>query len=567
MLPSPTVDVQAPNGRRIVLRPAVDLRCLPGLSRAGLAAVAVLAAIFLVTSVNRLNHTDLWGHLNFGRWMVEHGRLPTADPFRPSAPAGPFVNIPWLAQVLGYACHQALGLEGLVLAHALLVTLTSAVLMLAVRARRVSLGWAAVAAIVAYGLATPIIGTIRPQLFGMLGFALVLYGISLLPTHRSVLLWVPLVLALWANLHGSFAMGLAVLGCQALGSSWPLIRKRLPERLFGEPSFAAPSPACERGAALSWLLLLLATLASCLNPYGPWLLASVAGFSGNQNLEGISEWRMMTPASLSGVLYFASLLIGLLLLGVSRGMSREEAALTPGPSPASGRGELSAVSELSWRVSATEVLLLACFGLVALTAIRMLVWWALVWPWIMAPHAAAVLTRWRGTDVAPDCGKSEESDAPAEAIQRLVFAVVLVGLVVWWSPPTRALCVGRGRPDAQVLSNDTPRELADWMQAHRISGRIFAPMDWADYLVWRNGPAIEPMVHSHVHLITPEVWQDFLAIDAGKPDWLSVADRHRLRYLVISRLRHEHLAQLIIASPRCRIVNQDRQAILTAILP
>lgn len=125
------------------------------------------------------------------------------------------MNIPWLAQVWGYGCHQALGLEGLVLGHALLVALTAMVLIVAVRARDAGAGCGALAAGLAYVLALPIVGTIRPQLFGMLAFALTLYGISLLPTRRSVLLWLPVVFGLWANLHGSFAMGLIALGCYA----------------------------------------------------------------------------------------------------------------------------------------------------------------------------------------------------------------------------------------------------------------------------------------------------------------------------------------------------------------
>ena len=79
---TPTVDVRAPNGGRIVLRPVVRLERFPGISGGTMAAVLVLCAVFLATSVYRLNHTDLWGHLNFGRWIVQHDRLPEADPFR-----------------------------------------------------------------------------------------------------------------------------------------------------------------------------------------------------------------------------------------------------------------------------------------------------------------------------------------------------------------------------------------------------------------------------------------------------------------------------------------------------
>ena len=81
-LQPPTVDVQAPNGRRVVLRPVIAEGWIPRTSRGGLAVAVVLCATWLATGVNRLNHTDLWGHLSFGRWIVEHRALPQSDPFR-----------------------------------------------------------------------------------------------------------------------------------------------------------------------------------------------------------------------------------------------------------------------------------------------------------------------------------------------------------------------------------------------------------------------------------------------------------------------------------------------------
>lgn len=534
-LPAPTLDIRAPNGGRTVLRPLVRLERLPGLSRGGLAAVAVLSAIFLVTSVNRLNHTDLWGHLNFGRWIVTHGRLPVEDPFRSFARAEPFVNLYGLAQVLGYACHEAFGLEGLVLAHALVVTVTAALIVLATRARGVSTGWAAAAAAASYVLALPIVGTIRPQLFGMLAFSATLYGLTQLPRRPATLFWLPAVFALWANLHGSFPIGLALLGCYALGHSWSV------GAALGEKTKAAPGSLLRLSAGLwsepsvrrAWWAALLAAAAVGANPYGYDLLRFAAGFSANTNLDCISEWRPMTVYSFSGVLFFGSLVVSAVLLRRSR---------RP--------------------ISATEILVATVFGTLALSAIRMLIWWALVWPWVVAPHAAAASRR-RSEDSAVREGQTHQE--PAEAVQRLLFAGLIVAGVIWWAPPTHALCSGRARQDESILSSDTPEKLAAWIQSHRIEGRIFAPMDWADYLVWRTHGAVEPLVHSHVHLIAADVWRDFLLLDQGTSDWKHVAESYGLKYLVLSSQRHRQWVILVAGDPGCRVLYQDRQALLVEI--
>lgn len=520
---SPTVEIEAPNGGRIELRPAVALDRVPGLSRAGLAAVVALGAIFLGTSLHRLNHTDLWAHLSFGRWIVEHGELPSADPFRWDAAAQGFLNVPWLSQVLGYLWHQAFGLEGLVLAHAALVALSAAGVMLAVRRRRVSTGWAVTAGVAAMVLALPILGTIRPQLFGMVGLAVTLAAIARLPDRRDPLFWLPLVFILWANLHGSFAIGLVALACFAVGGTWDA------RRSTAGPAAPWRDPAVRR----AWAALALALAASCINPLGIKLLVGVAGFAGSSNLEGISEWRPMVLESLSGVLFFGSLLAtGLLLRSSPR------------------------------RISACEILLVLAFGLASLVAIRMLLWWALTWPWVVAPHAAASWARYRGIRQ----GNGERSPAdPAAAAKRTCVAAVVIGLTVWWSPATFGLITGRSRPEASVLSVGTPKGVADHIEKLGLSGRIFAPLDWADYLMWRADGRIEPLVYSAVHLTGPDVWRDFLRIRSGAEAWLTVADRYGLSLLLIDRERNGRLAARAVSHPRCRVLYEDRQALLVKI--
>ncbi len=518
--PPPTLDIRAPNGGRVVLRPVIGLDRLPGLSRDGLAAVLVLCAVFLATSVYRLNHTDLWGHLNFGRWMVEHRALPQADPFRPPDAGVTFLNVPWLGQVLGYLCHERLGLEGLVLAHVALVTLTAALLALAVRARGASLGWGAAAAAAGYLLALPVLGTIRPQLFGMVAFAATLWAVARLAAHRSdPLWWLAPLFALWANLHGSFLMGLAVLACHAAGLTWEALRRGKDEK---EPGFAP--------ARRAWLALTVAIAACCLNPLGPKLLWAVAGFAGEGNLEGISEWRAMTIDSLSGVLFLASALVTAVLLRWS-----------------------------PRRVWPEEVLLLAVFGLASLGAIRMLAWWALAWPWVMAPHAAASWILYRR--IGPP-----EADRPGTpAAWRTLMACAAVLITLWWAPPTNAILSGQTRSNSAVLSRDTPEGLADELAARGIRGRIYAPMDWADYLIWRSGGDVQPLVYSHVHLIGADVWRDFLALDAGADDWLAIADRHGLEHLVVATARSPRLAAAVASNPRCRVLYRDRQGMVVEI--
>jgi hypothetical protein len=148
---------------------------------------------------------------------------------------------------------------------------------------------------------------------------------------------------------------------------------------------------------------------------------------------------------------------------------------------------------------------------------------------------------------------------------RLAIAGAIVLATVWWAPPTYSLITGRARPAEAILSNDTPKALADWIEEQRVSGPMFAPMDWADYLIWRTHGAVEPLVFSHVHLTEPDLWSDFRRIRGADAGWREAVDRHGLQYLVLSRDRNGQLAALTSREPGFERLYEDPQALLMAI--
>jgi hypothetical protein len=87
--------------------------------------------------------------------------------------------------------------------------------------------------------------------------------------------WLLPLMALWANLHGGFVLGLALMAPMALDAVWNA------------------KPALRKSLALRWALFAAAALAaSCLTPYG-WdaLLAARRILNLGAALELIGEWR------------------------------------------------------------------------------------------------------------------------------------------------------------------------------------------------------------------------------------------------------------------------------------
>ena len=64
------------------------------------ALLAALGVLALRAALGDVTGEDLWWHLATGRFIIEHGAIPTRDVFSWTHPGARWVNQEWLAQVL-----------------------------------------------------------------------------------------------------------------------------------------------------------------------------------------------------------------------------------------------------------------------------------------------------------------------------------------------------------------------------------------------------------------------------------------------------------------------------------
>ncbi len=190
---------------------------------------ALVALCPFVIAIHPLANNDLPMHLAVGEWIVEHGTLPARDPFSFTAGHPLWVPHEWLASLLFVAVERAGGLLGLVALSAGL----AAILALAHRAVMERLG---------VGLTTHLLWAIpmwlvvgervvlRPHLPALaLTFAVWWCLLRARDDARSLAL-LPVLLAVWVNLHGSFLMGFGIVALDLVvfGRGHPLpLRPRL----------------------------------------------------------------------------------------------------------------------------------------------------------------------------------------------------------------------------------------------------------------------------------------------------------------------------------------------------
>src|SRR5438093_10478259 len=169
--------------------------------------LATLAILALYAASQDVTGEDLWWHLATGRYILEHGEIPTRDVFSFTYAGAPWFNQEWLAQVLFFDLFRRGGGTALVAFKVLVAaSLFPAAAWLGWR-RSGSWLLSAGPAIAAAFVCRPFLD-IRPQLFSFVGLLAV---VAIVDAHRrgahaTLLALLPPTMALWSNLHASFIL-------------------------------------------------------------------------------------------------------------------------------------------------------------------------------------------------------------------------------------------------------------------------------------------------------------------------------------------------------------------------
>jgi hypothetical protein len=226
--------------------------------------IPLLSLMAILLSATRTD-PDLWGHVRFGLDWLAARQLPSIDPYSFTQDR-PWVNHEWLSEALMAAAFKAGGSAGLVAMK--MVVVSGALFVLWRRLRGSSPLIVAVTLTTAAVAALPLTATLRPQIWSLLALALLvpLLGVDAPPARRMV--ESALLFGLWANLHGGWITGGAVL---ALHIAIRTLR--------------APRQAP------AWIALGATSLAATLvNPYGIGLWRFLAS-TVRASRPDITEWR------------------------------------------------------------------------------------------------------------------------------------------------------------------------------------------------------------------------------------------------------------------------------------
>jgi hypothetical protein len=262
-------------------------------------AAAVLVVVFAVRA-KLLNDPDVYWHVATGKWIFANG-FPDADPFSATLAGAPWIAKEWLSQV-AYALAYRLGGWAMVAVLAALAFAAS----FAVLARALQRNLAPIPLLVglsaAFVLAAPH-ALARPHMLAMPVMILWVAGLAraLDDERPPPFALLPLMVA-WANLHGSFLLGILLAGAAAL-----------------EAVVAARTADERRRSFLDWGLFGLASLAAaCITPYGARTAAAALDVLGlGEALTSVVEFR---PPDFSKPSALETILLAAIGLGIWRGV-------------------------------------------------------------------------------------------------------------------------------------------------------------------------------------------------------------------------------------------------------
>ncbi|MFN0121019.1 MAG: hypothetical protein ACKV2V_11005 [Blastocatellia bacterium] len=480
---------------------------LPSLS--GFCLLLTLAML-LANAWRFLQDSDTGWHIRAGDLIRRTGAAPRVDTFSHTMPGHEWLAWEWLTEALMSWLHAHYGLAGLVAMAMLTLCLSYGWLCRMMIARGADAFIATALTLLGAMISLPH-WLARPHLLSIPLLLLWLWMVETWRAHRGAGAWrgqlifaLPPLLAIWANLHGAFAVTLPMLTIYALGeileTGW---RGNVRETLR-----AAATRTWFIAGALCWL----ATLAT---PYGIRLYGHLWEYlSDRELLARIDEFQSPDFHTVDGRLIEILLLLAALALG--RALTQRRF---------------------------TEAGLLVFWAHLTLQAQRHAMLAVLVMAPIMATHLTAL-----ATTMADRVGFRAW-----RAIRRWYRGILTIdrqlnGAGVLIAATVFLLWLGSGRPAAltekllqpQFDNRRLPVKAADFLAAklstNELPGNLYAPDQFGGYLLYRFPAQIKVFMdgRSDFYRRGP-VFDDYQRISGLAPGWNTLLDRYRVGWMLLRR--------------------------------
>jgi len=479
--------------------------------------LVALVGIFVFVNTHPIRPHDFWWHITIGREILATGKIPTTDIYSYTAAGQPYASYQmfWLMEIILYGIYKLGGPALVIFIHSLMISAAYGVIFWL--CKRASNSWRIGAFSVLFAAALGLNDwNVRPQ-----GITFLLASLFLLAIyqyrkrrHWGWLVVLPLGMLIWVNSHGTFLIGLVLVGIWLGQEIWEVIRARQ----------SGAGAMTVKGLYVPVIATIITILACLLNPRGLGIINYLTTLTGNsvvQNL--VTEWAPPTFNTLMGALFFFGLLGCAILL-----------ALSP------------------TRPNFYQIFVFLVFGLLSLKTSRGIVWFGLVMAPIVGEHISSITKSLSRANQQP-------VNSAGSKYLNAIFAIVIIGMGVI-SLPWFKSSLPLPQMKAGLISSETPVKATEVLLEQHPPGRVFNAISFGSYLIWAAYPQYQVFVDSRIELFSEKVWLDYLNISNANGDWEQLLQDYGASTLMLSPSEQSELILVLNASTSWHQIYQDQVA-------
>ena len=486
------------------MKARLQLRTIPRLSIEHLWVMVALAAILWSALAKPLQLLDFWWHLKVGEIIYATRAIPHTDLFSFTAAGHDFVHQSWLSELVYHLTYTLGGLPLLICLNALTIVIAFGLVFYlcweSSRSIRIAAACTLLAEVLSIGFTNA-----RPQVFSFPLFALFCLVLQRYRRRRGNLLWtLPLLMAVWVNVHGAFVLGLLLL--------FIVTCSELARRVFGEDKTEALS---YREIGHLALICLLALLMTGLNPEGYGVFSYVRAVQNDPASQKlVTEWQSPNIKDLWDVPFFVTLFLSFLVFIYS-----------------------------TRRIDLTDLTLFCTFAWLGLTSVRHVIWFALIMAPILAGQIpfldlSSLFRALSSLPKRPGRTRLRTRIAPGTKTSlNVLIALVVIVITLLLSPWIR-LRLPFQRLNYGLMDKKTPLNAVGFIQDKSLQGRIFHPQHYGDYLIWSLYPRQKIFIDGRVHLYGEELCRDYIRI-LNACGWEELLDEYQIQFLLLDKTDHE----------------------------
>ncbi len=450
---------------------------------------------------------DLWGHVKFGRDIWHSGQIVQRDTYSYLAGDQPWINHEWLAEVVFGALFALGGPRALIAFKVVMVLLTVGLVYWYLMRQGLSALKGGIILLFATLLLGKTMLTLRPQIFTYpLFLATLLLQDAADRGHLRWLWGIPIVFAVWVNLHGGFLAGMAVVilwsfvrivasFCHMARSDWKV---RWSDVVFVASAFGAG-------------------LATLFNPYGARLLTFLVR-PATVIRPDIMEWQPIEIANAYGIIYLVFLAVA--VVGLLYSIREKRAA---------------------------PLVVFLCVAILPLLAIRHTPLFALGIPILAGEHIADAWNRWSpGLRSTP--GKRRRSRASAS------LAMLAMGgaVVLFWLSLPNFRCIHINR----MGSGPVPAQAVAILRESGVSGNLAVFYNWGEYVIWHLSPQIKVSFDGRRETVySDKIQEENWRFVEGREDWDTLLVEHDTHLALVPKTYP--VFNLLELSPGWVLVHKD----------